>query len=608
MAPATIDRAEFAIFVQLNDFYHIDFRADPTDADSLILPRVATIIQRLRSQYQDHRVFFCLPGDFLNPSCLSRTHRSKQIIDLLNVMGLRLAVFGNHEFDLDKDHFTADDLLARFSESNFTWLLSNLKPEGTLGPKFLSQKPRSTDVVGIELSPQHHIVLFGFLYQSSYKDVAHSGHPVEHVAHFEDPVERCSRLIELTKNRFRDQQGAFRPARVTFVALTHQLVADDLELARRCPDLRLIMGGHDHEELKKVQHKDTGSLIVKAKSNARTVRLNFVVWLPRDNVVRFEQNFGTFEKAFQEQIGRTIIIAAQNVALTGHPHVPDSVNRQDPDIRGYLKLLTDRVAFDSPGVVARQYKDDGCAVVASLVFDTMHPGFRKLVDAERATQDRIHYWLDRSPEHREVLVRAPIDLETDDEGSRSRSTNFGNFVADVLAGRARQRNPGRKVADIGFVNGGSFRLNRNIPKGEAITKSVVCDLLFHSNDVRFFPLSGDTVERIVRRSFEELRGQGNFLQVSGLEVKVESGRIKEIFQVDDQGTRYSLDPARSYLVATTTYVATRDEAYGPLFAACDPNGKKGEMVEPSIRSAVEEELKAQAPDLAADPSLRWNLV
>ena len=81
----------FVVFVQLNDLYHIDSLMDPTDPDSFTLPRVATRLNRLRVEYGEQRVIFCLPGDFLNPSCLSRTHLSQQMIAVLNQMGLNKA-------------------------------------------------------------------------------------------------------------------------------------------------------------------------------------------------------------------------------------------------------------------------------------------------------------------------------------------------------------------------------------------------------------------------------------------------------------------------------------------------------------------------------------
>ena len=44
---------EFALFVQLNDLYHIDTSADPAQSASRVLPRVATLLRRLREQFED---------------------------------------------------------------------------------------------------------------------------------------------------------------------------------------------------------------------------------------------------------------------------------------------------------------------------------------------------------------------------------------------------------------------------------------------------------------------------------------------------------------------------------------------------------------------------
>ena len=42
------EQFECAVFVQLNDLYHIDFLMDPTDPKSFMLPRITTILKRLR--------------------------------------------------------------------------------------------------------------------------------------------------------------------------------------------------------------------------------------------------------------------------------------------------------------------------------------------------------------------------------------------------------------------------------------------------------------------------------------------------------------------------------------------------------------------------------
>ena len=120
------------------------------------------------------------------------------------------------------------------------------------------------DVVSFEISPQHTIFVFGLLYKSDYGSFGR----------FEDPVARCRGLINHIKNAYIDREGVYRPARTTFVALTYQTLADDIELAKAVPELRLIMGGHDHEVVKRVSAGRDQTIIVKTKSNARTLRLN----------------------------------------------------------------------------------------------------------------------------------------------------------------------------------------------------------------------------------------------------------------------------------------------------------------------------------------------
>jgi 2',3'-cyclic-nucleotide 2'-phosphodiesterase (5'-nucleotidase family) len=586
---AVEDQPEFAVFVQLNDLYHIDTSADPAQSASRVLPRVATLLRRLREQFEDHRVWFCLPGDFLNPSCLSRVHQSQQIIDILNRLGLRLATFGNHEFDFDKDHFTVDDLIKRIANSDFTWLASNLDAASSLGrDAFVERSEHLRDVYSIQISPQHDIHVLGLLYESEYKDFGK----------FRDPVERSQGLIRHIKDSYIDRDGVYRPARTTFVALTHQNLGDDEALAKKVPELHLIMGGHDHEVLEKVI--ETNCLIVKSKSNARTLRVNAVTWIPKDLVQQFATRFGSIDAACNQYLTPQTITRILNVALTGATVAPSALDKSDPDIVDYCQLTYGNNAADLPGSVVHKYLGDGVVLIVSFVLDTFHPGFQKLVEPDQEIEKAIQYWLNGSPEHRATLLYAPEKLETSDDACRSRSTNFGNFVADVISGRARKSNPGRARADIGLVNGGSFRLNRDIAKGEPITKGIICDLLFHPNDIRVYRLPGSAIEAALKRSHEKLRGQGNFLQLSGLNGSTTAGDLR--IEIEAHSGSVPLVTTQTYTVAATSYLTTSKEAYGDIFEPFGPP----EVVANSIREAVERELLAQGNAAEFSDAARWH--
>ena len=92
MTPINSDDEEFTtlkvrsyLFLQLNDIYQIDASADYSRSDTLILPRIASRVERLHEDLED-RVSLCVPGDFLAPSCLSKEFKGEQMVDILNLI------------------------------------------------------------------------------------------------------------------------------------------------------------------------------------------------------------------------------------------------------------------------------------------------------------------------------------------------------------------------------------------------------------------------------------------------------------------------------------------------------------------------------------------
>ncbi len=104
-----------------------------------------------------------------------------------------------------------------------------------------------------------------------------------------------------------------------------------------------------------------------------------------------------------------------------------------------------------------------------------------MLDRARARRAVIDAWLQKFPEPVTPILRSPLELELADTAIRCRSTNFGNFVADIMAGRRRDRNPQRPRADVAVINGGAFRLDRAIGLGEPISPKLLCDIFYHNN-------------------------------------------------------------------------------------------------------------------------------
>ncbi|MFM7576381.1 MAG: metallophosphoesterase, partial [Microcystaceae cyanobacterium] len=73
------------------------------------LARVATLRQRLKQE--NPHTYTVLAGDLLSPSALGTAQvkgerlAGKQMVAVLNQLGLDYATFGNHEFDLSETEF-----------------------------------------------------------------------------------------------------------------------------------------------------------------------------------------------------------------------------------------------------------------------------------------------------------------------------------------------------------------------------------------------------------------------------------------------------------------------------------------------------------------------
>jgi hypothetical protein len=102
------------------------------------------------------------------------------------------------------------------------------------------------------------------------------------------------------------------------------------------------------------------------------------------------------------------------------------------------------------------------------------------------------------------------------------------------------------------------------------------------------------------RSYEKFRDQGNFLQISGLNVEGINGGLR--IHIGTKGHLCLLDPMQIYTVATTSYLATSKEAYRDLFEPFDPP----DVIESSVREAVETELLAQGSTCDFSNTARWN--
>jgi 2',3'-cyclic-nucleotide 2'-phosphodiesterase (5'-nucleotidase family) len=246
-------------FFHINDVYEIA----PLEGGKVGgMARVATLYNQLLEE--NPNTLFVHAGDFLNPSLLGtlkhegKSIKGKQMVEAMNACGVDLVTLGNHEFDLKKH-----ELQERLNESNFSWLATNvltyngekLVPfhiESMGNREFLPET--FTWSIFDEDGTEINIGIFGATINSTKKDW------IYYEDYYQEAVKSYLELNCETDVVF---------------GLTHLAMNQDLKLASMLPNVPLLMGGHDHENI-----IDTvGNVIVaKADANAKTAYVHRITF------------------------------------------------------------------------------------------------------------------------------------------------------------------------------------------------------------------------------------------------------------------------------------------------------------------------------------------
>lgn len=211
------------------------------------LSRAATVLQQLERSRSP--VLMTLGGDYLSPSAIGtaivdgQPLAGRQMVDVLNHVGLDWAVLGNHEFDVSEAAFRA-----RLAESRFRVVSSNVSD--ITGQPF----PRTVRSAVVPVQAHGRTIrlgLIGLTIDSSRR-----------------PWVRYSPPVEAAREQIAQLKGKVD----AIIALTHLSLAGDQELVTQVPGIDLVLGGHEHENW--LLRRGPGfTPIVKADANVRTVAI-----------------------------------------------------------------------------------------------------------------------------------------------------------------------------------------------------------------------------------------------------------------------------------------------------------------------------------------------
>ena len=230
--------------VHLNDVYEIL----PVDGGkSGGLGRVATVIRQLKAA--NPALLTTLGGDYLSPSALGTAKvdgqplAGRQMVDVLNAIGLDWATFGNHEFDVSEAAFRA-----HLAQAKFRIVSSNVTDAA--GQPF----PGVPTSVIVPVTARGRTVRIGFI-----------GVTIDAT---QKSWVRYRDAIAVARTEVEQLRGKVD----AIVALTHLSLDQDAEFVAAVPGIDLVLGGHEHENWL-MYRGPRFTPIVKADANVRSLAI-----------------------------------------------------------------------------------------------------------------------------------------------------------------------------------------------------------------------------------------------------------------------------------------------------------------------------------------------
>ncbi|MFZ5799715.1 MAG: bifunctional metallophosphatase/5'-nucleotidase [Thermodesulfobacteriota bacterium] len=268
--------------LQMNDIYELTPVSGGREGG---LARVAALRKELLAE--NPRTVTVLAGDLFSPSALGTAKvdgqrlAGRQIVDVMNTLGLDFITFGNHEFDLAEEGF-----LARLRESGFDWISANVFNRD-LEP-FPGVAPARVLTLRDEEGRDVRLGLFGLTVAANRKEYVR----------YTDPLEAAASQVATLRDRVD-----------VLIALTHLPVEMDIALAATVPGIDLIIGGHEHENLLLRRGPDFVP-ISKADANARTVYVHRLVVDPESREVEIRSDLVRVTDQFPEDPETAALVAS----------------------------------------------------------------------------------------------------------------------------------------------------------------------------------------------------------------------------------------------------------------------------------------------------------
>lgn len=159
-----------------------------------------------------------------------------------------------------------------------------------------------------------------------------------------------------------------------------------------------------------------------------------------------------------------------------------------------------------------------------------------------------------------VIAKSEVDLDGDRALVRTRETNVGNLITDIML--ARTKTIKGHEADVALTNAGGIRTQL---KAGDITKKGLYTLLPFPNTLTVVEVTGEELKQALESGVSEVeKGAGRFPQVSGMSFSYDPAQPAGQRVIEVKVGGQPLDLAKTYKVATNDFVASGGDGYTSL--------------------------------------------
>uniref|UniRef100_D8QCK0 5'-Nucleotidase C-terminal domain-containing protein n=1 Tax=Schizophyllum commune (strain H4-8 / FGSC 9210) TaxID=578458 RepID=D8QCK0_SCHCM len=326
------------------------------------------------------------------------------------------------------------------------------------------------------------------------------------------------------------------------IAVTHMRMEEDLDVVSRCLSVDLILGGHDHD------HMIRGSRYTESKNHAEG----------DIKVVKSGTDFREF-----------------SVVKVHVDKCQDSWRIRMVEGMRPLYLSTVVPSFTTLPVDRVQENDFGAEDPRTLAI---------IANVDQRIASLSH--------NRIAYTAVPLHGLT--SHVRSAETNLGNLLADAV--RAYYD------TDIAFVNSGSIRCDRVIPVG-ALTVRDIIDIVPFANPWVVKHIPGRLILQALENSVSDMRSDGRFLQLSGLNIVVDFSRAEGqriLSALLSSGAPLKTDTA--YTVTMQRFIAEGFDGYSLFRDAVNLVDREAAVTDTSLLMALLSSERRHGADKASDGS------